>query len=201
MTDRTRVCAALIGCALIILNCGRLELSLNGAQASLLTLFSAHWVHLDSTHAFMNALNWIAMLWLLRIRVSRLIVVLSVAVSLGWWLFEPAMGYAGLSGVLFGLFGYQCIQWLLIRDSRLLGLGGLLVAIWLMLVGSPATPAYDFEIAVLAHGVGLTTGVLFAGVSRHLPEWSSQLRPLRDAVAPAVRSACASPADPDRRLR
>jgi rhomboid family GlyGly-CTERM serine protease len=85
-------------------------------------LVTAHFVHLDATHALLNALG-LVLLWGLFARVWSprqwlFAVLLSlIAIDAGFWFLSPRLQwYVGASGLLHGIFACGCIAMLRQRD-------------------------------------------------------------------------------------
>ncbi len=85
-------------------------------------LVTAHLVHLDATHALLNALG-LVLLWGLFARVWSprqwlFAVLLSlIAIDAGFWFLSPRLQwYVGASGLLHGIFACGCIAMLRQRD-------------------------------------------------------------------------------------
>ncbi len=86
-------------------------------------LLTGHIVHLDATHALLNALGlvllwglfaraWSPLQWLFAVLVSLL------AIDAGFWFLAPQLQwYVGASGLLHGIFACGCIA--LLRATRL----------------------------------------------------------------------------------
>jgi len=79
-------------------------------NAQLWRFLSGHWVHANWTHFLLNITGFALCLALTGVRWSIWqwswrIIVLSSAISSGFYLWQPQLGwYVGFSGVLFGLF-------------------------------------------------------------------------------------------------
>lgn len=132
------------------------------------TVFSCHLVHLTTRHwlsdslallvigwIFVDAYNWKN--WLLTCCLSAL------SVSVGLLMFHPGLrSYAGLSGVLHGLFTMGCLL-LMPRQPRL-AVGLMLLLLLKLLLepfyGSLFMPTPGFTVASLAHVYGMIGGLL-----------------------------------------
>ena len=151
-------------------------------------MLSAHWVHLGWMHLALNALGlvicvslthpgWSPVRWLLSS------IIIGFCISLMLILFNPEVrGYAGLSGVLFGLYLLAAIS--LYPRDRLIAL--LVIAALVIKVTMEQTGFYDFNSAALigarvivdAHLYGLVVAIAIAlGWARytmnHRPETQS----------------------------
>jgi rhomboid family GlyGly-CTERM serine protease len=83
---------------------------------------TAHLVHLDVSHALLNAAG-LVLLWCLFARACRpsqwpaAIAIVLLALSLGFWFLSPQLRwYVGASGLLHGVFAMGCIGLLRERD-------------------------------------------------------------------------------------
>jgi rhomboid family GlyGly-CTERM serine protease len=128
-------------------------------------LLTAHVVHLDITHALLNALG-LVLLWGLFARAWRprqwLIAVLVslLAIDAGFWFLAPRLEwYVGASGLLHGIFACGCIALLRQRDwigvvSTVVFIGKL---IWEQRVG-PLPFEEDGNVVTIAHLYGAVGG-------------------------------------------
>ena len=140
-------------------------------MARLYTVLTCHLVHLTTRHwlydsvallliagIFVHHYTW--QTWLLTFCVSAL------SVSLGLLLFHRGLhSYAGLSGLLHGLFTMGCLL-LYSQQPRLASVLGVLVLIKLLLEhfhGSLLMPSPGFTVASSAHAYGVIGGVLSWG--------------------------------------
>jgi rhomboid family GlyGly-CTERM serine protease len=148
-------------------------------------LLTAHWVHLDWPHAWMN----VAGLWLLvmldsndrspmrglRAYVLRSIV-LAVAVGLALYVRHPELGwYVGLSGVLHGLIAIVLLNALWRqRDTLALFVLALLIGklIWEHYHGALTQGMLATPVIVSAHSYGALAGLVYAIAGRWI-EWLS----------------------------
>lgn len=79
-------------------------------------LFTGHFVHLNLSHAVMNAAGTVLLARVLATEISRaqwwlLILVSPLFISAGlWWRQPELMGYAGFSGVLHGLLYFGVVR-------------------------------------------------------------------------------------------
>jgi rhomboid family GlyGly-CTERM serine protease len=141
-------------------------------QGQLWRLLSAHWVHVGWMHLLLNAFGliicvslthpgWSTARWLLYS------VVLGIGIALLLMLNNPEVSdYAGLSGVLFGLYLLAALS-LYARD-RLIAL--LIIAVLVIKVAMEQTGFYDFNSGALigarvivdAHLYGLLTAIAIA---------------------------------------
>ncbi len=132
-------------------------------------LLSAHLVHLSIQHLAFNLLGLYVLSELLWDRFTAsewmsLCVFSALAISSLFWLFEPQLlWYAGLSGVLHGLWaGMALLGWMRTRRvlffAALLALG--LKLIWLNGV------KLDVPVVSIAHVYGAAAGLLWAGLRR-----------------------------------
>ncbi|MDP2228218.1 MAG: rhombosortase [Moraxellaceae bacterium] len=139
-------------------------------------LFTAHFVHLNFSHALLNAAGVVLIVWVFPQELSRrdwwIIVMLApLLISAGLWWKQPGLaGYAGFSGVLHGLLYFAALR--LWQTSRWLAVGMLL-----LLCGRQAweqTAAYnpDYLRTVIggrvmpdAHLFGGLAGLLYGAVA------------------------------------
>jgi len=141
-------------------------------QGQLWRYLSAHWVHVGWMHLLLNALGlvicvslthpgWSTARWLLYS------VILGIGISLLFTLYNPELSdYAGLSGVLFGLYLLSALS-LYARD-RLIAL--LIISALVIKVTMEQTGFYDFNSGALigarvivdAHLYGLLTAIAIA---------------------------------------
>jgi rhomboid family GlyGly-CTERM serine protease len=134
----------------------------------LYTGLTCHLVHLSSRHWLYNALALIVIAayfarfytwrqWLLTYCLSAL------CISAGLlWFPQGLHSYAGLSGVLHGLFAMGCLRLAASQPKLALGLG-LLLLVKLLLetrFGSVLMPTPGFPVAHMAHVYGVIGGVL-----------------------------------------
>lgn len=149
------------------------EAILNGEVWRILT---GNLTHTNWPHMIMNALALAIITFIFRAHFSArpysyLLVLLASAVGLGIFA-SDIMWYAGLSGVLHGLFGWGAVRdiqtryqggWLL-----LLGLAGKIG--WEQLFGGAASSAalIGARVATEAHLAGALTGVVFAVLAKRL---------------------------------
>lgn len=146
-----------------------LRLELRPPQwAWLYSVFTCHLVHLNSRHWLHNSLALLVIAvffarqyrwhtWLISVVVSAL------CVSLGMLLFYPQWHtYAGLSGLLHGLFAMGCL--LLYRDQPRLAIGlGVLMLVKLTVEhwsGPLSQTLLDFPVAGSAHVYGVIGGMI-----------------------------------------
>lgn len=136
-------------------------------------LISAHFVHLNLTHAAMNAAA-LALVWLVLHRAATaagwLLLGLLLGVSLAlalWWLAPELQRYVGASGVLHGLVAFGALR--LLKRQRIecvLLLVGLIVKLaWEQRFGASAQTAawIGGRVIVDAHAYGALAGALLAG--------------------------------------
>jgi rhomboid family GlyGly-CTERM serine protease len=131
-------------------------------------IFTCHLVHLTARHWLYNSLAlliiaWIFVrqfhwpVWLMTYCIS------SLAVSLGLLLFPDDLhSYAGLSGLLHGLFTMGCLL-LYPQQARLALVLGMLMLIKLVLeqfFGSLMLPTPGFVVASMAHVYGVIGGLI-----------------------------------------
>jgi rhomboid family GlyGly-CTERM serine protease len=140
-------------------------------------LLTGHVVHLDVTHALLNALG-LLLLWALFARAWRprqwlFAVALSLlAIDLGFWFLAPQLQwYVGASGLLHGAFACGCIAMLRERDW----IGGAATTIFIgKLAWEQFVGPFPFEeggaVVTIAHLYGATggfaAGLLLAAILR-----------------------------------
>lgn len=130
-------------------------------------LLTAHLVHLDATHALLNAVG-LALLWALFARAYRLgqwaLAAASsvLAIDLGlWFLSTQVSWYVGASGLLHGVFACGCIALLRQRDRVALVAAAIFVAklAWEQLVG-PLPFESGQPVVTVSHAYGAIGGAL-----------------------------------------
>lgn len=141
-------------------------------------LLSAHWVHWNAAHVWINALAWIALGRLFapelsptRQMLTVLTASLTISLSLAWSAPELTV-YRGFSGVLHALYFAGALLWwrAATRAQKiwptLLWVGGLikvlLEAPWR--AHAPWSEVLDIHVAVQAHAVGALTGMVLGGL-------------------------------------
>lgn len=132
------------------------------------TSFTCHLVHLTTRHWLYNSLALVVIggifvrqytwpIWLLTYAIS------AISISLGLhWFPHDLHSYAGLSGLLHGLFVMGVLR-LYPQQPRLASLLGLLVLLKLLMdatVGSVVLKAPGFTVASMAHVYGAIGGLL-----------------------------------------
>lgn len=136
------------------------------AAGQLWRLVTAHFVHLDTRHALLNAAG-LALLWALFARAWRpwqwLVATGAsmLAIALGFWFLEPGLQwYVGASGVLHGLFAIGCIA--MLRDGDRAGIlaAALLAAKLAWEHWHGPLPLEDGPVVTAAHLYGAIGGVL-----------------------------------------
>lgn len=127
---------------------------------------TAHFVHLDTRHALLNAAG-LVLLWTLFARAWRpwqwLVATLAsmLAIALGFWFLQPGLRwYVGASGVLHGLFACGCVA--MIRDGERAGYvaGAVLVAKLAWEHWHGPLPLEDGPVITAAHLYGAFGGAL-----------------------------------------
>jgi rhomboid family GlyGly-CTERM serine protease len=132
-------------------------------------LLSAHLVHLSPRHMLINLLA----LWLVSELICKtlssaqwisLFVVSAIGISLSLWLLQPQLQwYAGLSGVLHGLWSggaaYRCI----IERKRIFLLALLALFVRLMI---GAQVSNEFPVIAVAHWYGAFSGLLWLALTQ-----------------------------------
>lgn len=134
-------------------------------------LLSAHAVHLNLRHLLFNLLGLALLAELLMERwrgtdIMSLCLASALGTSLLLWRFEPALQwYAGLSGLLHGLWGGAALAGWLETRSRLHA--GALAALAIKLVWlNPAAAGAGLPVVPVAHLYGAASGVAWAGLIR-----------------------------------
>lgn len=132
-------------------------------------LLSAHLVHLSPRHLAMNLLGlWVATeLWCESLSVVQwmtLLLISALGVSGLLWLLQPQLQwYAGLSGVLHGLWsGGAAYQWIVERKK--IGLLALLALLIRLLIGEQVSS--EFPVIAEAHWYGACSGLLWFALMR-----------------------------------
>lgn len=135
-----------------------------------LRLFGAHVVHLNARHLLFNLLGLALLAELLMERWHyRDIVSLCMASALGTslllWRFEPGLQwYAGLSGLLHGLWGGVALAGWRATRSRLHA--GALAALAIKLAWlNPAASGTGLPVVPVAHLYGAASGLVWAGLT------------------------------------
>ena len=132
-------------------------------------MFSAHLVHLSPRHLVINALG----LWLVNGLICEtlgsaqwisLFVVSALGISLSLWLLHPQLQwYAGLSGVLHGLWsGGAAYRWIIERKNVFLL--ALLALFARLMIG--AQVSNEFPVIAEAHWYGALSGLLWLALAR-----------------------------------
>lgn len=137
-------------------------------------LFTAHFVHLNFSHAVLNAAGVALLAWVFPQEFSRrdwwsIVLLTPVLISAGLWWKQPGLaGYAGFSGVLHGLLYFAALK--LWRTSRWLSAGMLLLLCGRQLWEQTAAYNPDYLRSVIggrvmpdAHLFGGVTGLLYRG--------------------------------------
>lgn len=147
--------------------------------------WTAHWVHLGWRH---YALNMLAFMFIAVIfpRVSKhsltfVLLVFPPFLSLGLYLFYPSVyGYAGLSGVLHGLYAFVAIQHLTCKISRerqfaWLVLGCTIIKVlWEKWLGHTETEQIiKVPVLIESHQIGLVIGLVMGVVFLIFSFWSN----------------------------
>lgn len=138
------------------------------ARGELWRVFSGHFVHLNLSHALLNAAGAVLVALVLRQEVPardwwRLTLAAPFVISLGLWLKQPAMvSYVGFSGVLHGLLYFGVLR--LVPAAP-----GLALTVLALLVGRQVweqTGAYDPDyLRGLIHGRVMPDAHLFGALT------------------------------------
>lgn len=138
------------------------------ARGELWRVFTGHFVHLNLSHALLNAAGTVLVALVLRQEVPardwwRLTLAAPFVISLGLWLKQPALvAYVGFSGVLHGLLYFGVLR--LIPAAP-----GLALTVLALLVGRQAweqTGAYDPDyLRGLIHGRVMPDAHLFGALT------------------------------------
>ena len=132
-------------------------------------LLSAHLVHLSPRHLLMNLLA----LWLVSELICKtlsstqwisLSVVSALGISLSLWLLQPQLHwYAGLSGVLHGLWsGGAAYRWIIERKK--IFLLALLALFIRLMIGVQVSN--EFSVIAVAHWYGACSGLLWLALTQ-----------------------------------
>ncbi|WEM44032.1 rhombosortase [Photobacterium sp. DA100] len=143
-------------------------------QGEVWRLISGNLTHTNWPHMIMNSLGLAIITFIFRryLNAERLALLLfAIAGFIGATLWLSAMDwYAGLSGVLHGLFAWGAIQDIKAKDKLgwLLLLGVSAKVIWEQIAGGSASSAelIGARVAVEAHLAGVCGGLLFAAAER-----------------------------------
>ena len=148
-------------------------------------LASGHLVHLDWSHLAANAGALFGLGWLIesdgphgRMNLVKLLGAGAATITIALLVFSPATGlYAGLSGVLNGVFAYACLG-LFARTRHKAWLALIIGATAKIAVESIYGPLFTTELAwpphTLAHAAGLASGIAVAlvqGFRRARKSW------------------------------
>lgn len=95
-------------------------------------VWTGHWVHLNWTHYALNVAALLCLPWVLahsqRQDVLRLLLLLPLAISaLLYWYQPQLMYYAGLSGVLHGLYMACALRQIVLGQERWIAIGVLVI--------------------------------------------------------------------------
>lgn len=177
--EHWRVVLGMLGLMLALQWCGVSAYALLRYERALLLsepwrVLTAHWVHLNAWHCALNAAGlavWAAWVGQGRWReCAGIVFALCLAVGVLLPAFADIGNYAGLSGVLYGLFTYSCVRRMR-QGQRGYALGVVIVAarvmfqLWL----GPSQGEEELmggTIVVSAHVIGAVSGVLFGTVTR-----------------------------------
>ncbi len=128
-------------------------------------LISAHAVHLSASHLMMNLLGLVLITeWLCdQFSVTEwgsLLLVSALGVSGALWVWQPQLQwYAGLSGVLYGLWaGAASLRWFVTRQWMIL----LALIALVVRLATGDSSAVDFPVVPEAHGYGAVSGLCWA---------------------------------------
>ncbi|MGF1737251.1 rhombosortase [Photobacterium satsumensis] len=133
-------------------------------------LVSGNLTHTNWAHMIMNSLGLAIITFIFRryltsTRLALLILSIAIFIGIALW-FSPMSWYAGLSGVLHGLFAWGAIQDIKAKDKLgwLLLIAVIAKVIWEQVAGGSASSAelIGARVAVEAHLAGTLGGVLFA---------------------------------------
>jgi len=148
------------------------------AQGEWWRLLSAHLVHLNLTHALLNALG-LALLWALFAREYRprrwaaILLCSGVLIDAGmWWLRPSIEWYLGASGVLHGALAAGALSWYRRGDG--LGAAVLLLLIVKLIYeqhGGTSILMHDLPLVPDAHLFGALGGLLGAVLPRPASKW------------------------------
>ena len=139
-------------------------------------LWTAHFVHVSWLHYMLNMLAFSSLAWIFpKFKVSQLIgllVIMPPLLSLGLWQFLPDLiAYAGLSGILHGLFIYAVIlSYSTTHDAErqfALGVGVIIiikVLIEFITQSSQTAQLIGATVVLPAHQIGLILGIILACV-------------------------------------
>ncbi len=135
-------------------------------------IWTAHWVHVGWIHYFLNMLAFICLPFIFpqfkSLHISVLLLLLPIAVSLSFYLFFPhIMAYAGLSGVLHGLYVVAAMVCLPKQEERHFSILVLLLIagklLWENTFGQMGTAELiGSPVLVEAHLLGASSGFMYA---------------------------------------
>lgn len=139
-------------------------------------LITGHLVHLDWSHLALNAAALVGLGFLIetgdddgRGKLVAVLATSAAAISIALFLFSPTTAYyAGLSGVLNGLFAFICLQYLIRTRSWVwLGLltGGVAKITWEAAFGPAFSAALLWPPESIAHFAGLIGGIAVIATS------------------------------------
>ncbi len=157
----TALCAGFVA---VTAGLGEISWGINPTTPTATTLVSAHWAHINTSHALLNAAGWTLAVALLyrQPRAFLAVAVCSAALISCWWAAFGTSVYVGLSGVLYGLFAYAVTAQTIASGHRLaglIGIAGLALAAGTGLTSSFVNFAIAHEAHLLGGGVGVTAAV------------------------------------------
>ncbi|WP_231569096.1 rhombosortase [Photobacterium gaetbulicola] len=147
-------------------------------QGEVWRLISGNLTHTNWPHMIMNSLGLAIITFIFRryLSVERLaLLILAIAGFIGvtLWL-SPMTWYAGLSGVLHGLFAWGAVQDIKAKDKLgwvlLVGVSAKVIAEQISGGSASSAELIGARVAVEAHLAGVLGGLLFVAVE-HLKKW------------------------------
>lgn len=159
----------------------QLEMSTFSYQRDLMTSepwrwWTGHWVHVGWRHYLLNMLAFLCLPFIFpQVRQTTLLgslLILPPLLSAGlYWLLPQVQAYAGLSGILHGIFVLVAIQRLQLQRERqfaILVLGCIVVKVGLekWMGYSETAQLIQAPVLIESHQIGLVTGIIFALLSK-----------------------------------
>lgn len=159
--------------------CGLLQLGMNSFiyQRELMwgepwRWWTAHWVHVGWRHYALNMLAFLCLPFIFphlsRATLLLSLLVLPLLLSAGlYWLLPNVQAYAGLSGILHGMFVLVAFESLKIKQERkfaflVLGCIAIKISLEKWMGYSETAQLIQAPVLIESHQIGVVTGIIFA---------------------------------------